>query len=56
MVTFKRTDLLSDLMDFLEFKEWQRMRDRQDGGKLYLILVNHLINDNNLLFFIFKFI
>merc|ERR1711868_102145 len=31
-VTLKRTDLLLDLMDFLEFKEWQRMRDRRDGG------------------------
>ena len=39
-VTLKRTDLLLDLVDFLEFKEWQRMRDRRDGGEKYLILGN----------------
>ena len=49
MVTRKRTDLLLDLMDFLEFKEWQRMQDRRDGGKLYLLLVKsyNLINAYN---------
>ena len=35
MVTLKSTDLLLDLMDFLEFKDWQRMQDRRDGGELY---------------------
>ena len=33
MVTLKRTDLLLDLIDFLEFKKWQRMQDRRDGGE-----------------------
>ena len=33
MVTLKSTDLLLDLIDFLEFIEWQkaRMQDRRDG-------------------------
>jgi len=28
----KSTNILSDLVDFLEFKQWQRMQDRRDGG------------------------
>merc|ERR1712227_817576 len=32
MPSRRRTDLFLDLIDFLEFKEWQRMRDRRDGG------------------------
>ena len=46
-------------MDFLEFKEWQRMQDRRDGGVLYLFLLKayNLINDKNFYFFyILKFI
>ena len=39
MVTLQSTNLLSDLIDFLEFKEWQRMQDRRDGGEFFLILV-----------------
>merc|ERR1712227_1176595 len=29
----QRTDLVSDFIDFLEFKEWQRMRDHRDGDE-----------------------
>ena len=31
MVTLKSTDLLLDLIDFLEFIEWQKAQDRRDG-------------------------
>ena len=54
MVTLKSTDLLYDLIDFLEFKEWQKARigppgeDRRDGGEKNLNLIKsfyYFIND-----------
>ena len=54
MVTLESSDLISDLIDFLEFKEWQRMQDRRDGGELHLILVKSYNLINNIDFKLFE--